>query len=118
MKSDIISLIPIFRLSGRYLYKRDVADVRESPAIDIIEMLHECKAHVDYADPYVPTLMLRETRLTAVPLDDEHIRGADCVIIVTDHSVFDYTSIARTASLIVDTRNATAGIVGSHIWPL
>lgn len=99
-------------------YKRDVGDVRESPAIDIIEMLHECKAHVDYADPYVPTLMLRETRLTAVPLDDEHIRGADCVIIVTDHSVFDYASIARTASLIVDTRNATAGIVGSHIWRL
>jgi UDP-N-acetyl-D-glucosamine dehydrogenase len=99
-------------------YKRDVGDVRESPAIDIIEMLHECKAHVDYADPYVPTLMLRETRLTAVPLDDVHLRGADCVIIVTDHSVFDYTSIARTAALIVDTRNATAGTVGSHIWRL
>jgi UDP-N-acetyl-D-glucosamine dehydrogenase len=99
-------------------YKRDVGDVRESPAIDIIEMLHECKAHVDYADPYVPTLMLRETRLTAMPLDDDHIRGADCVIIVTDHSVFDYASIASTASLIVDTRNATAGIVGSHIWRL
>jgi UDP-N-acetyl-D-glucosamine dehydrogenase len=99
-------------------YKRDVGDVRESPAIDIIEMLHECKANVDYADPYVPTLMLRETRLTAMPLDDEHIRGADCVIIVTNHSVFDYASIARTASLIVDTRNATAGIVGSHIWRL
>ena len=71
-----------------------------------------------WSDPYVPTLMLRETRLTAVPLDDEHIRGADCVIIVTDHSAFDYASIVRIASLIVDTRNATAGIVESHIWRL
>ena len=99
-------------------YKRDVGDLRESPAIDIIELLHERKAHVDYADPYIPRLELMETTLTAVPLDDEHLGNADCVVIVTDHRVFDYAYLARTASLVVDTRNATAGIAGVHIWRL
>lgn len=99
-------------------YKRDVGDVRESPAIDIIGLLHERKAHVDYADPYVPRLSLKERTLAAVPLDDEHLHNADCVIIVTDHRAFDYAHIARTASLIVDTRNATAGVTESHIWRL
>lgn len=99
-------------------YKRDVGDIRESPALDIIGLLHECKAHVDYADPYVPRLSLKEKTLAAVPLDDERLHSADCVIIATDHRAFDYAHIARAASLIVDTRNATAGITGSHIWRL
>jgi UDP-N-acetyl-D-glucosamine dehydrogenase len=99
-------------------YKRDAADLRESPAIDIIELLHERKAHIDYSDPYVPRLALVETTLEAVPLDDEHLGSADCVVIVTEHSAFDYAHIARKASLIIDTRNATAGISGSHIWRL
>ncbi len=99
-------------------YKRDVRDLRESPAIDIIELLRERKAHVDFADPYIPKLALMEVTLVAVPLDDEHLQGADCVVIVTDHRDFDYLYIAKTASLIVDTRNATTGIVGSHIWRL
>jgi UDP-N-acetyl-D-glucosamine dehydrogenase len=99
-------------------YKRDVADCRESPAIDIIELLHERYAHVDYADPYIPTLTLTGKTLTAVPLDDEHVRSADCVIIVTGHQVYDYAYLARTASLIIDTRNATAGISEPHIWRL
>jgi len=99
-------------------YKRDVGDLRESPAIHIIELLRERKAHVNYADPYIPTLALMDTTLTAVPLDDEHLRSADCVVIVTDHRAFDYAAIAKAASLIVDTRNATAGITGSHIWRL
>lgn len=99
-------------------YKRDVGDLRESPAIEIIELLRERKAQIDYTDPYIPTLTLAETTLTAVPLDDEHVQGADCVVIVTDHRAFDYAYLARTASLIVDTRNATAGMTGSHIWRL
>jgi UDP-N-acetyl-D-glucosamine dehydrogenase len=99
-------------------YKRDVADSRESPAVDIIELLHERNAHVNYADPYIPTVTLSGTTLAAVPLDDEHVRGADCVVIVTDHRTYDYAHLARTASLIIDTRNATAGIAGSHIWRL
>jgi UDP-N-acetyl-D-glucosamine dehydrogenase len=99
-------------------YKRDVADVRESPAIDIIELLRERKAFVNYADPYIPTLALAETTLTAVPFDDEHLEEADCVVIITDHRTFDYAYLASTASLIIDTRNATVGIPGSHIWRL
>ncbi|MBV9021091.1 MAG: nucleotide sugar dehydrogenase [Ktedonobacteraceae bacterium] len=99
-------------------YKRDVADLRESPALDIIELLQERKVHIEYADPYIPKLRLAETTLTAVPLDDECLRRVDCVVIVTDHSIFDYAYLCRTASLVVDTRNATAGLTGSHIWRL
>lgn len=99
-------------------YKHDVPDLRESPAIDIIEMLYERKAHIEYVDPYISSLRLVERTLTAVPLDEEHLSRADCVVIVTDHSIFDYNYIVKTASLIVDTRNATAGITGSHIWRL
>ncbi|SRR5258708_1515834 len=99
-------------------YKRDIGDLRESPAIDIIELLHERKAHIEYADPYIPVLAFSQMALTAVPLDEEHVSSADCIVIITDHRAFDYAYLARTASLIVDTRNATAGIVGSHIWRL
>jgi UDP-N-acetyl-D-glucosamine dehydrogenase len=99
-------------------YKRDVADIRESPSLDIIKLLREYKAHVDYTDPYISTLKLNETTLTSIPLDDEHLQGVDCVVIVTDHRTFDYNYIVRVAPLIVDTRNATANMVGSHIWRL
>lgn len=99
-------------------YKPDVADLRESPALDVIELLHERKAHIEYADPYVPNLMLGERLLTAVPLDEEHLISADCVVIVTNHTAFDYAHLASKAPLVVDTRNATAGISGSHIWRL
>jgi UDP-N-acetyl-D-glucosamine dehydrogenase len=99
-------------------YKRDVADLRESPALDIIELLLQRKAHVVYADPYVPTLRLVETTLEAVPLDEAEPHRADCVIIVTDHQAFDYASIAQNASLIVDTRNALANFEGEHIQRL
>jgi UDP-N-acetyl-D-glucosamine dehydrogenase len=99
-------------------YKRDVADLRESPALDIMELLLERKACVCYADPYIPAITLKKTTLKAVPLDDEQLRAADCVVIVTDHRTFDYAHLARVASLVVDTRNATAGIAEPHIWRL
>ena len=73
------------------------------------------KVQVDYVDPYIPVLALKEEELTAVPLDEERVRNADCVVILTDHSIFDYTSIIRAASLLVDTRNATAGVTEPHI---
>lgn len=96
-------------------YKRDVADLRESPAIAIIDLLREYKAEVDYADPYIPVITLKKEVLTAVPLDEDLVRDADCVLILTDHSLFDYASIVRTASLVIATRNATAGISEPHI---
>ena len=96
-------------------YKRDVGDLRESPAIEIIHMLREQKVEVDYVDPYIPVLALKEEVLTAVPLDEDRVRRADCVVILTDHSVFDYASIVKTASLVIDTRNATAGLAETNI---
>jgi UDP-N-acetyl-D-glucosamine dehydrogenase len=99
-------------------YKRDVSDVRESPALDIIELLRERKAQVSYADPYVPNLVIGEHTYTAVPLDAERLRQADCVVIVTDHRTFDYAQLVEHAPLIVDTRNATKGLTGEHIHRL
>jgi len=95
-------------------YKRDIDDVRESPALDILHVLRSRGAQVSYSDPHVP-------RLTADGLDlssedgPEAVGEADCVVIVTDHRVFDYSSIAQSARLIVDTRNAMKGIAAPHI---
>jgi UDP-N-acetyl-D-glucosamine dehydrogenase len=91
-------------------YKRNVEDVRESPAIRIIQLLHERLARVSYYDPHVPRLETRhlEKPLHSVQLSPEVISSSDAVIIVTDHSNIDYAMILDHASLVVDTRNATA----------
>ena len=86
-------------------YKRDIDDVRESPALDIIHVLNKRGARVTYSDPYVPSLRVDGIQLTASSLQDELSR-ADCVVIVTDHTETDYTGLVRDADLIVDTRNA------------
>ena len=86
-------------------YKRDIDDVRESPALDIILLLERHGAHVTYSDPHVPSIKLdgRELRSEdAIAMAGE----ADCVVVVTDHAAFDYPAIAQRATLIVDTRNA------------
>jgi len=94
-------------------YKRDIDDMRESPALDVMAVLHEKGARLSYHDPYVPTLAAREwpgkIDLTSVPLTPDTINQADCVVIVTDHKVFDYPAIQRQARLIVDSRNALKG---------
>lgn len=101
-------------------YKRDVGDVRESPAIDIIELLRERRAHVTYADSYVSALRLTHgDTLHAEALTDEALAGADCVLIVTDHTDVDYERVVRQAPLVVDTRNATAHVTGAdRVWRL
>lgn len=100
-------------------YKRNVSDVRESPAIEILEMLLERRADVSYVDSFVPQLQLEHETLQAIPLTDEALRSADCVVIVTDHSEVDYERVVRLAPLVVDTRNATAHISGAdHVWRL
>jgi UDP-N-acetyl-D-glucosamine dehydrogenase len=96
-------------------YKRDVADMRESPAIEIIDLLRQLGAIVKYADPYIPQIMLKGELLTAAPLDEDQILSADCVLILTDHSDFDYASIVAKAALVIDTRNVTAGLTGTHV---
>jgi UDP-N-acetyl-D-glucosamine dehydrogenase len=91
-------------------YKKNVEDVRESPAIRIIQLLHERLAKVSYYDPFVPRLETRhlEKPLVSKRLSRELIAASDAVIIVTDHSNIDYAMILDHAKLVVDTRNATA----------
>ena len=83
-------------------YKRDIDDVRESPALDIIHLLQNRGARVTYKDPFIPSVSLDGLNLTSQDLSAD----ADCVVIVTDHSTFDYNKLVSRAALIVDTRNA------------
>jgi UDP-N-acetyl-D-glucosamine dehydrogenase len=87
-------------------YKADVNDIRESPALEIVELLARRGAHVSYADPFTPQLTMDGLKLSAVELSAETLAAADCVLILTSHSSFDYGMIAQQASLVVDTRNA------------
>ena len=91
-------------------YKADVADTRESPAIDLIELLLEKGVEVSYNDPHVPELSLEGRRLTSSVLEAELLRQSDCVVIVTAHSSYDWRWIANHSRLVMDTRNATAGL--------
>jgi UDP-N-acetyl-D-glucosamine dehydrogenase len=95
-------------------YKRDIDDVRESPALDILHLLRSRGAHISYSDPHVPRLNADGLDLSAED-GPEAIGRADCVVIVTDHRAFDYPAVAQTARLIVDTRNAMKGIPAPHI---
>jgi UDP-N-acetyl-D-glucosamine dehydrogenase len=91
-------------------YKRDIEDFRESPALDVMAALALKGARLTFHDPYVPLVTDREWPggydLASVPLTTTTLEGADCVVIVTDHKVFDYDMILRHAKLIVDSRNA------------
>lgn len=98
-------------------YKPDIDDVRESPSLELIELLKERGAKVDYNDPYVPrTHKMREydLKMTSRPLSAAMLRGYDCVLISTNHSTYDYEWIVRHSKLVVDTRNATAGVKGGR----
>jgi UDP-N-acetyl-D-glucosamine dehydrogenase len=99
-------------------YKRNTDDVRESPAIEIIELLKQEGAEVGFSDPFVAQLSENGTRLSSRPLDEDALAGADCVLIVTDHSSVDYELVARHAAVVVDTRNALKDIPGEHIHRL
>ncbi len=99
-------------------YKRDIDDMRESPALDVIELLKRKGATVSYTDPYVPVLQHGPVDLAAVTLEAALAGGCDCAVIVTDHQIFDYPSIAARFPLVVDTRNALAGLRAPHIFPL
>ena len=89
-------------------YKQDVGDMRESPALDILDLLHAKGAMVAYHDPYVPRLMLDGHSLTNVPLTREALQEADCVVITTAHSCLDWQWILESSGLVVDTRNISA----------
>jgi len=87
-------------------YKRDIDDIRESPALDIIRLLEGQGAQVSYSDPHVPVFAENGHEFRSVPLSPETVAAADCIMIVTDHSSVDYRMIRRHAKLVVDTRNA------------
>src|SRR5713101_5086001 len=93
-------------------YKRNIDDVRESPALDIIQLLDRLGAKLTYSDPLVPQIRLDGMELCS---DDAALANADCVVIVTDHSAFDYKGLLERVPLIVDTRNALKGIVSGKI---
>jgi UDP-N-acetyl-D-glucosamine dehydrogenase len=97
-------------------YKRDIDDLRESPSLTIIELLQKRGADVSYNDPYFPSVghgRRYALNMTCAPL--ENLEQYDCVVIVTDHSDYDYQRIVREAKLVVDTRNATKGIESPKI---
>ena len=97
-------------------YKKDVDDLRESPALTIIELLKRQGADVSYHDPYFPVLLKgRHYDLQMQRASLEHLNEYDCVAIITDHSDYDYPTIVREAQLVVDTRNATHGISSPKI---
>jgi len=99
-------------------YKPNIGDVRESPALDIIHLLLERGAEISYYDPYVPSLASAGMSLQTIKLDDTALSTADCVVIVTDHALYDWTWIADQSRLIVDTRNALGKNQLSHVFHL
>jgi UDP-N-acetyl-D-glucosamine dehydrogenase len=98
-------------------YKRDVDDVRESPALDILRLLESRGARVGYNDPHVAHLQLNGITLESQDLLPA-VRRADVVVIVTDHTAYRYREIVEAARVVVDTRNATKGIQSPKIIKL
>lgn len=86
-------------------YKKNIDDVRESPALDLYELLLEKEANVEYHDPYVPSFRSMNSVIHSVEVNSKEIKKYDCIVLATEHSCFDYKMIARNAQLIVDTRN-------------
>jgi UDP-N-acetyl-D-glucosamine dehydrogenase len=97
-------------------YKKDIDDLRESPSLTVIELLREQGAEVVYNDPYFPTVgrgRRYNLNMTCTPLDN--LGQYDCVLIMTDHSDYDYKAIVNESQLVVDSRNATKGIKSDKI---
>jgi len=96
-------------------YKKDIEDVRESPALRVVELLMDKKALVHYHDPYIPAIKEGNYRLRSIKLTKKIFGNYDCVVIITDHSCYDLKSIGKEAKLIFDTRGCTVGINSANI---
>jgi UDP-N-acetyl-D-glucosamine dehydrogenase len=94
-------------------YKKDIDDMRESPALDVMRLLEERGAHVDYHDPWVPSYREEGQTRSGIELTPEALARSDAVVIVTDHTRVDYQTVVDHAPLVVDTRNATARLTPS-----
>jgi UDP-N-acetyl-D-glucosamine dehydrogenase len=98
-------------------YKKDVSDMRESPALDVLELLHRRGAILSYTDPHVPTLDHGDLSLKSVPEADAP-KGVDCAVICTNHSVFNYAAMPKAFPLVVDTRNALKNVDAENVFRL
>ncbi|HDP70016.1 MAG TPA: nucleotide sugar dehydrogenase [Actinobacteria bacterium] len=87
-------------------YKKDIDDLRESPALEIIKILKERGAHISYHDPYISEFEVEGSIFNSQHVNEKMLEEKDCVVVITDHSNVDYNFIAKKASLVVDTRNA------------
>ncbi len=90
-------------------YKRDTNDLRESPALQVLEALDQKGAVVSFSDPYVQSITIKGKTLSGIDVNPEMLQSMDCVAILTDHSAFDYSMVAKHSPLILDTRNALKG---------
>jgi len=101
-------------------YKPDIDDLRESPALDVIGLLQQKGAEVIYHDPFIPHFKEELVQMESVANLDDVIRNSDCVVIITNHSQYDYLAILENACCIVDTRNALgkAGRESSKVYRL
>jgi UDP-N-acetyl-D-glucosamine dehydrogenase len=99
-------------------YKRDVSDTRESAALQVVRLLVEEGANVSYADPYVSEIAIGGENFVSADLTPQLLQSMDCVVILTDHSVFDYAMIAAGSSMVLDCRNSLREFAGSNILPL
>jgi UDP-N-acetyl-D-glucosamine dehydrogenase len=95
-------------------YKKDVDDPRESPGFELMDLLLKKGALVTYNDPHIPSLPpmrhYPHLKMTSQELSSQYLAAQDCVLIATDHTAYDYASIVKNAQLVLDTRNATAGV--------
>lgn len=96
-------------------YKKDSDDVRESPALDIMKLLHERGGEISYHDPYIPQIVFNDQILCSVPLTQRHLSCCEAAVIVADHSRFNAATIVDHAPLVIDARNLTRGIDAKKI---
>jgi UDP-N-acetyl-D-glucosamine dehydrogenase len=103
-------------------YKKDIDDIRESPALDVMHVLQERGANVAYTDPHAPVLRARDwpgkSDMRSVELTRDELAKYDCVVVLTDHKTFDYKLIVGASKLILDTRNAIGAAGGNHVFRL
>lgn len=96
-------------------FKRDIDDFRNSPSLSIMELLLDENVELFYNDPYIPSIKVKDRAFNSTQISKDTLKEMDCVVIATDHSTYPYKDIVENANLIVDTRNATAGILSNKI---
>ncbi len=99
-------------------YKKNVSDTRESPGLEVMKLLKQSGAYVEYSDPYVPSIKEDGLGCTSVTITENLLKSNDCVVLLTDHKDFDYEFVARHARIILDTRNAFKDIKQPNIFQI